>query len=122
MRVVLADTSVWVNHLRMGDPKLSALLQDANVVCHPYIVGELACGNIKNRGTIIKLLQTLPMIPVITQNEFLYFVDLHKLMGLGIGFVDVHLLASSKLAGIPIWTEDKSLQNAADQLKLGYIH
>jgi hypothetical protein len=85
-------------------------------------VGELACGNINNRGEIIKLLQTLPMIPVITQNEFLYFVDSHKLMGLGIGFVDVHLLASSRLAGVPIWTEDKSLQNAADQLKLGYIH
>ena len=120
--MVLADTSVWVNHLRKGNSRLSALLHETGVVCHPCIVGELACGNIKNRKEVLELIQSLPIIPVITQDEFLHFVDSHKLMGLGLGFVDVHLLASSRLAGIPIWTGDKSLQNAADQLKLGYSH
>jgi predicted nucleic acid-binding protein len=90
------------------------------VVCHPYIVGELSCGNIKNRVEFLALLQALPMVPVITQEEFLHFVDSHKLMGKGVGFVDVHLLASSLLTGIPLWTQDTKLRSAATKLKLLY--
>jgi len=120
--MILADTSVWVSHLRKGDTTLSTLLEEGEVVCHPFIVGELACGNIKNRGEILKLLQALPMLPVITADEFLQFIDSHKLMGLGIGYIDVHLLASSRLAGVLLWTEDKNLRHAADKLKLRYIH
>jgi len=118
--VVIADTSVWVSHLRVGRPALETLLLEMEVVCHPYIVGELSCGNINNRTEFLSLLQALPMLPVITQEEFLHFVDSHKLMGTGVGFVDVHLLASSRLTGIPIWAEDTKLQSAAKKLKLLY--
>lgn len=120
--MILADTSVWVSHLRKGTPTLTALLLNDEIICHPYIVGELACGNIKNRKEILNLLQALPMIPVITQDEFLRFVDVHSLMGRGIGYVDVHLLASSMLAGVQLWTEDKGLKQAAGKLKLNYTH
>lgn len=116
--MVIVDTSVWVSHLRRGNPALEKLLLEAEVVCHPFIVAELACGNITNRGEILSLLQALPMAPTVTQEEFLHFVDSQKLMGTGIGFVDVHLLASSRLSGIPLWTEDTKLKQAARKLNL----
>jgi predicted nucleic acid-binding protein len=118
--VVLVDTSLWVSHLRKGVLALQTLLLEAEVACHPYIVGELACGNIKNRDEFLTLLQALPMLPVVTQEEFMHFVDSNKLMGTGIGFVDVHLLASSRLMQIPLWTEHKKLKAAATKLKLHY--
>jgi predicted nucleic acid-binding protein len=77
------------------------LLLDAAVLCHPFIVGELACGNLRNRNEILSLPQTLPMAPTVEFDEFLYFIDRNQLAGMGIGFVDVHFLASSPLAGIP---------------------
>jgi len=119
--MVLADTSVWIAHLRSGNRHLAELLKDTEVLCHPFVVGELACGNMRNRKEILTLLHALPTAPVITQDEFLAFVDSNKLMGRGIGFVDVHLLASSRLAGVPIWTADKSLKATAHELKLNYI-
>lgn len=118
--MILADTSVWVSHLRKGIPALKTLLLEADVACHPYIVGELACGNIKNRDEFLTLLQALPMLPVVTQEEFMHFLDSNKLMGTGIGFVDVHLLASSRLMHIPLLTEDTKLKAAAIKLKLHY--
>ena len=89
-------------------------------MCHLFIIGELACGNIKNRNEILSLLQALPMAPVIEFDEFLYFVDRNKLMGIGIGFVDVHLLASAQLANVPLWTTDKRLRSVALDLNLAY--
>jgi hypothetical protein len=118
--MVLVDTSVWISHLRSGNAELSALLEDAEVVCHPYVIGELACGNLKNRKSILALLQALPATPVITQDEFMHFVQTHKLSGRGIGFVDVHLLASARLARFPIWTQDAKLKARTRQLKLSY--
>ena len=118
--MVLVDTSVWVSHLRVGKPALKTLLLEAGAACHPYIVGELACGNIKNRTEFLTLLRALPMVPVVTQEEFLHFVDSHRLMGTGIGFVDVHLLASSSLSRILLWTEDTKLKLMASKLKLLY--
>jgi predicted nucleic acid-binding protein len=118
--MVLVDTSIWITHLRQGSRQLEKLLMDAEVMCHPFIIGELACGNLKNRNEIIPLLQSLPMAPTIEFDEFLFFVDRNHLMGKGIGFVDVHLLASAQLTGISLWTADKRLKSAANQLELTF--
>ena len=116
--MILVDTSIWVAHLRRGSRRLEKLLMDAAVMCHPFVIGELACGNLKNRNEIISLLQSLPMAPTIEFDEFLFFVDRNHLMGRGVGFVDIHLLASAQLAGAPLWTADKKLKSSADQLEL----
>ncbi len=120
--MVIVDTSIWVSHLRQGSRQLEKLLMDAEVMCHPFIIGELACGNLKNRNEIISLLQSLPMAPTIEFDEFLFFIDRNHLMGKGVGFVDVHLLASAQLTGIPLWTADKRLKSAADQLQVTSIN
>jgi len=119
--MILVDTSVWINHFREGNKQLEKLLFEAEVMCHPFIIGELACGNIKNRTEILSLLLALPLSRTIDFNEYLFFIDKHKLMGRGIGFVDVHLLASAQLSGIVLWTMDKRLNSAAEQLNLAYI-
>ena len=93
---------------------------DAEVMCHPFIIGELACGNLKNRNEILSLLQSLPTTPTIEFDEFLFFIERNQLMGKGIGFVDVHLLASAQLTGVPLWTADRRLKSMADQLKLTF--
>ncbi len=116
--MVLVDTSIWVTHLRQGSRKLEKLLMDAEVMCHPFIIGELACGNLKNRSEIISLLQSLPMASTIEFDEFLIYIEINQLMGKGIGFVDIHLLASAQLTGVPLWTADKRLKSAANQLEL----
>ena len=118
--MVLVDTSIWVTHLRHGSRQLEKLLMDAEVMCHQFIIGELACGNLKNRNEIISLLQSLPMAPTIEFDEFLFFIDKNHLMGKGMGFVDVHLLAYAQLTSVPLWTLDKRLKSAADQLKLTF--
>jgi len=118
--MVITDTSIWVTHLRQGSRQLEKLLIDAEVMCHPFIIGELACGNLKNRNEIISLLQSLPMAPTIEFDEFIFFIERNRLVGIGIGFVDVHLLASAQLIGIPLWTADKRLKSAAIKLDLAY--
>jgi predicted nucleic acid-binding protein len=118
--MVLVDTSIWVNHLRKGDRHLEQLLLENQVVCHPFIIGELACGTIKNRSEILTLLQTLPISPTVDLAEYFFFVEQHSLYGTGIGFVDVHLLASAKLSDIPLWTEDMRLREVALTLKVSY--
>jgi hypothetical protein len=111
--MVLVDTSVWVNHLRRGDIQLEKLLRDGEVACHPLVIGELACGDIKNRSEILALLQDLPNVPTVELAEYLYFVEQNELSGTGLGFVDVHLLASAQLSGVPLWTNDKKLKEIA---------
>ncbi len=118
--MVIVDTSIWVTHLRQGNRQLEKLLIDAEVMCHPFIIGELACGNLKNRNEIISLLQSLPMAPTIEFEELLFFINRNHLMGKGVGLVDVHLLASAQLSGVPLWTADKRLKSAADQLALTF--
>ena len=115
--MILVDTSIWITHLREGNKQLEELLVNAQVMCHPFIIGELACGNIKNRNEIISLLKALPVLQIVDFDEFLFFIDQNHLMGKGIGFVDIHLLASAKLAGVKLWTADKRLVSSADQLK-----
>jgi hypothetical protein len=114
--MILVDTSVWVEHLRSGTIGLEALLMDGQVVCHPFIIGELACGNLKNRGEILTLLQNLPMAASAEDDEVLQFIHDHQLMGKGLGYIDIHLLMSSLLSRIPLWTLDKRLHEAAQSL------
>ena len=118
--MILVDTSVWIDHLRKNDPHLQLLLLDGEVVCHPLVVGELVCGNLKNRKEIINLLQALPIVPQIEFEEYLYFVEEHKLFGKGIGYIDIHLLASAKLSQTKIWTLDKRLKSTAIELGISY--
>ena len=118
--MVLVDTSVWVDHFRRGEHHLANLLLDAEVACHSFIIGELACDNIGNRSNILTLLRSLPLIPPVNLDEYLYFVERNQLYGMGIGLVDVHLLASAKLAGTSLWTNDKKLQDAASGLDIRY--
>ena len=118
--MVIVDTSIWVDHLRSGNKHLEKLLLDVEVICHEFVIGEIACGNLKNREEIITLLHALPQSPTVGHQEFLYFIDKNRLMGRGIGFVDVHLLASAKLANVPLWTGDNRLKTAAEDLSLNY--
>jgi predicted nucleic acid-binding protein len=115
--MVLVDSSVWIRHLRAGNTNLETLLNDGRVVCHPLIIGELACGNLKNRNEILTMLSSLPMAKQAEHEEVLQFIESNKLMGRGIGYVDAHLLASAVLTGIPFWTFDKKLHQVS--LKLG---
>lgn len=115
--MVLVDTSVWVVHLREGTIGLEALLNDGHVVCHPFVVGELACGNLKSRFGILSLLQALPMAIHAEHDEVMQFIETHSFMGKGLGYIDMHLLASAILTKVPLWTLDKKLSEAS--LKLG---
>ena len=114
--MILVDTSIWVDHLRVADRQLAGLLLKDAVVCHPFVVGELACGALGRRREILGLLQDLPQAPVVDQEEGLAFVDVHALMGSGLGWVDVQLLASAALAGRRLWTRDRRLAHAARRL------
>jgi predicted nucleic acid-binding protein len=118
--VVIVDTSIWVTHLRRGSRHLEELLLDAQVVCHPFIIGELACGNIKTRDEFLSLLRSLPIVPVVTPDELLFFIERNTLMGKRIGFVDAHLLASAQLSKLSLWTSDRALRFVSGELKLAY--
>ena len=111
--MILADTSVWVEHLRHGNTPLKTLLQDGDIVCHPMIIGELACGDLHPRQEILGLLAALPVVMVAEHAEVLKFIEQKHLAGKGLGYIDAHLLASAVLSDIPIWTEDASLKKAA---------
>jgi predicted nucleic acid-binding protein len=119
--MVLVDTSVWIQHLRQGSATLARQLIDGQVVSHPFVVGELACGNIRNRSEILGLLNSLPCAEVASHNEVLRFMDAHPLMGKGLGYIDMHLLVSAVLTGVPIWTLDRRLRETAGRLDLAYL-
>jgi len=120
--MMLVDTSIWVEHLRSGNVHLKSLLEEGEVVCHPFIIGELACGNMKNRKEVISLLQALTATKVATDDEIMHFIEANHLMGVGLGLVDVHLLASSLLSNVQLWTVDKNLIAAATQLNIKYTY
>ena len=112
--MILADTSVWVDHLRRGDARLAALLDTASVLIHPFVIGEIACGSLADRATVLGLLQDLPRAVVAEADEVLVFIERHRLHGQGLGYVDVHLLAAVALTpGARLWTLDKRLRAAA---------
>lgn len=118
--MVLVDTSIWVNHLRTGDAQLKSMLEDGEVLCHPFVVGELACGNIRNRDEVLSLLQFLPMAIVAEHSEVMQFIENHQLMGKGLGLIDVNILASTLLSRASLWTSDKHLKTVATKLSVAY--
>lgn len=121
--MILVDTSVWIDHLRRGDPGLVDLLERASVLMHPFVVGELACGSLRDRGSILELLQDLPAAVVASTDEVLGFVESRALHGKGIGYVDVHLLASVALTpGAKLWTRDTKLHRVADLHGLAHLN
>lgn len=113
---MLADTSVWVDFLRSGNAALAAILESAEVWSHPFVQGELACGNLRNRKEILSLIGSLPQAPVITHEEALSMVENRGLMGSGLGWIDIHLLGSALLAGVPLWTLDRRLSETATRM------
>ena len=119
--MVLVDTSVWVAHLREGNVGLEKLLNEGQAACHPFIIGELACGNLKNRSLILSLLKSLPAATMARHDEVMFFIENNNLMGRGLGYVDMHLLASASLSGIPVWTLDRKLDGSSERLGLKYL-
>ena len=117
--MIIVDTSIWVDHLRAGDKVVAALLESGRVLVHPFVVGEIALGNLRQRQLILNSLQDLPQANIAAHEEVLHFIEQHALAGLGIGYVDAHLLASAQLtAGSSLWTRDKRLSHAGERLGL----
>ncbi len=116
--ITLVDTSVWIDHLRKGNSQLAALLDGGGVCCHRFVVGELACGTLRNRDELLSLLRALPAAPIAEHEEVLDFIAERKLAGRGLGWIDMHLLASALLANCAVWTLDRRLAAAATELRL----
>ena len=119
--MTLVDTFVWIEHFRKGDQTLQDLLSDSKAVVHPFIVGELACGNLKNRAEILHLLSELPQSIVAEQSEVLKLLESKKLFGTGLGWIDVHLLASALLSNVTMISYDKAVLEAASRLGIKYL-
>jgi predicted nucleic acid-binding protein len=121
--VILVDTSVWIGHLRGREPALAAELNAGRVLMHPFVLGELACGTLRNRRELLGLFRGLPASPVATDDEAMLYIERHSLMGRGIGWIDVHLLAAAALAGTAqLWTRDGRLAAVASELSLAHRH
>lgn len=118
--MILVDTSVWVDHLRVGNRRLQSLLEDTEVLAHPFIIGELACGSLRNREEVLTLLQALPEAQVAEHEEVMRVVERERLYGLEIGWLDAHLLASARLSDAPLWTLDRRLSGIASALALAF--
>jgi hypothetical protein len=116
--MILVDTSVWVDHLRRGNARLAALLQDAQVAIHAFVIGEVACEALRNRRELLALLGRLPHVAEVSHEEALGFLHARRLAGRGLGWIDLHLLAAAALARLPLWTLDRRLANAARDLGL----
>jgi len=117
--MILVDTSVWIDHLRQSDLTLSALLERRKILVHPFVIGELALGNLRQRDAILDSLRGLPSTLIATDEEVQAYIDRYSLFGMGIGYVDAHLLAATSLTvGAQIWTRDRRLCAAADRVGL----
>ena len=120
--MILVDTSVWIEHLRAGNEILSALLSGGEVLGHPFVAGELALGNLRQRDETLRALRRLPQATSASHREVLHFIDREALFGCGIGYVDTHLLAAARLtAGSKLWTRDGRLQTVAARLGLAAV-
>jgi len=117
--MILVDTAIWVDHFRVGNPRLVALLDGDQVLTHPFVIGELAVGNLRPRDAILRRLHRLLVTRVASDREVLEFIHQHRLYGLGIGYIDCHLLAAVRLTpGAWFWTRDKRLLDVAARLGL----
>ncbi len=119
--MILVDTTVWVDHLRTGDPALLELLEAGAVVTHPYVIGEIALGSLRQRSIVLDALESLPKAPTASHDEILVFIREARLFSIGIGLIDVHLLAAARLLpGCRFWTRDRRLATAAERLGVAY--
>ena len=117
--MILVDTSIWIDHLHRSEPALVRLLELGDVGTHPMVIGELALGSLRDRATVLGLLDALPQTAVATHSEVRAFVEARELHGIGLNLVDVHLLAGAVLtAGTQLWTRDRRLREAAASLGL----
>lgn len=117
--MILVDTSIWIDHLRARDEQLTQLLEAGQVLAHPFVIGELALGNLRNRDAVLGALQDMPQAGVATEPEVLHFIGKKGLFGLGIGYIDAHLLAAVLLTpGSLLWTRDKRLLAASSRLSI----
>ena len=120
--MILVDTSVWVDHLRAGNQTLANLLNRGMVLAHPFVIGELALGVLRQRDLVLEALSDLPQASVATDSEVRQFIARHQLFGRGIGYVDVHLLTTVRLtAGAALWKQDQRLHSVAEQLRLAMM-
>jgi predicted nucleic acid-binding protein len=118
--MILVDTSVWISHLRDDLPSLRTLLLENLVLCHPFVIGELVLGHLKNRHEILDLLSDLPEAKAAEHEEVVRFVNHHQLTGQGLGWVDAHLLASAALSHAPLWSFDQALVRATKKIRLNF--
>ena len=118
--MILPDSSVWIEHFRHGNASLADLLENDRALCHPFVIGELACGALRARASTITLLRTLPEAPLMEHEEVLVLIERHGLMASGIGWVDAHLLGSALLAGAHLWTLDRPLATVARKLGVAF--
>lgn len=120
--MILVDTSIWVDHLRNGDEALAGLLDKGRVLAHPFVIGELALGHLRQRKTILAAMRDLPQATIATDAEVQLFIEQNSLAGLGIGYVDAHLLASTRLSsGAALWTHDRKLLDVAERMNLHWV-
>ena len=119
--MILADTSVWIDHLRSEDLYFASLLDRSEILIHPMVIGELACGNVSSRAEVFGDLRLLPQVPVATDDEVLFFIEYHQLMGRGIGYIDAHLLASTAMSSpVQLWSNDRRLMDLATELGVAH--
>lgn len=114
--MILVDTAVWIDHIRAKDPILSGFLGDGKVLVHSAVIVEIALGHLRHRELTVALLQALPQATIATDEEVMHLINTHASMGHGIGYVDIHLLASARLDGSTVWTRDKRLRAAAQEM------
>lgn len=115
--MILVDTSVWIDHLRAGNELLSDLLEENRVVTHPLVLGELSVGNISKRSTFLQLIRNLPVASEASHEEVIQFIEKHRMWSKGVGYFDMHLLCSSLIDSIPLWTMDKRLSAIAGKFQ-----
>lgn len=118
--MILVDTSVWIDHFRVGSSRLETLLLAGQVRTHRFVLGELACGSIRRRAKVLRLLHALPQTVFASDDEVMTLLENHKLYGWGLGWIDVHLLASALMTPCPLWTLDRALQRAARALAVSF--
>lgn len=118
--MILADTSVWISHLRTREAHLAKLLAGGQILTHPFVVGEIACGNLKKRSEVLTNLRHLPEVQVVSHAEVMYVIEERRLWGMGVGWVDAHLLASAAVADCLLWTLDLRLRAAAEKLRVSF--
>ena len=120
--MVLVDSSVWIAHFRNGVPELAELLAEGIVLMHPFVIGELACGNLKSRASLLADFAALPTVPRVSDADVLHLIEARRLWGQGLGWIDAHLLTSALVSNCRFWTADKRLASAALALGVSYRH